>query len=67
MLIATFVKVTVGNPPQSFNLIVDTGSANTWVGAQDDKHFVANANTKKTNALIVSDLNATARQRMNPF
>lgn len=26
-------EVNIGNPPTTFNLIVDTGSSNTWVGA----------------------------------
>ncbi|TBU57604.1 family A1 protease [Dichomitus squalens] len=26
--------VGVGNPPQNFTLLIDTGSSNTWVGAQ---------------------------------
>ncbi|CAL1710303.1 unnamed protein product [Somion occarium] len=27
------VNVTVGNPPRPFRLLVDTGSSNTWIGA----------------------------------
>ncbi|EJF59840.1 aspartic peptidase A1 [Dichomitus squalens LYAD-421 SS1] len=27
------VNVAVGNPPTSYNLLIDTGSSNTWVGA----------------------------------
>ncbi|KAI9450419.1 aspartic peptidase A1 [Lactarius psammicola] len=27
------VSVGVGNPPTSYNLLIDTGSSNTWVGA----------------------------------
>lgn len=35
-LVSYVAEVQVGSPPQTFDLIVDTGSSNTWVGAMTE-------------------------------
>ncbi|KAI0708411.1 acid protease [Earliella scabrosa] len=42
--------VGVGNPPTSFDLLIDTGSSNTWVGA--GRPFVATDTTFDTGDLV---------------
>ncbi|KAM5546220.1 hypothetical protein V8D89_000346 [Ganoderma adspersum] len=39
---AVFYSTTVGigNPPKNYDLIIDTGSSNTWVGAEANKPFI---------------------------
>ncbi|KAI1786243.1 family A1 protease [Ganoderma leucocontextum] len=32
--------VGIGNPPKNFTLLIDTGSSNTWVGAQPNNLFL---------------------------
>ena len=45
--VVTYVaSVGVGNPSSLFNLIIDTGSSNTWVGA--DKKFQSTQTTEPT-------------------
>ena len=53
-------QVTVGNPPQPFTLIVDTGSANTWVGAQTP--YVPGPSSEDTGQEVVS----IARSPLHP-
>ncbi|KAI0089592.1 acid protease [Irpex rosettiformis] len=43
-------QVGVGQPPTSHNLLVDTGSANTWVGAQTT--FAPTADAKDTGSKL---------------
>ncbi|KAI0035580.1 acid protease [Vararia minispora EC-137] len=43
-------NVDVGSPPTTYNLIVDTGSANTWVGA--DKSYTPTNTSKWTGNLV---------------
>ncbi|KAF8871378.1 acid protease [Gymnopilus junonius] len=45
-------NVSVGNPAQFFSLIVDTGSSNTWVGAQDSNSYRFTSTTKFTGDLV---------------
>ncbi|KZV74839.1 aspartic peptidase A1 [Peniophora sp. CONT] len=42
--------VDVGSPPTTFNLIVDTGSSNTWVGAVT--RFTPTSTTTSTGSLV---------------
>ncbi|KAI0797265.1 aspartic proteinase precursor [Irpex lacteus] len=42
--------IQVGNPPTTFNLIVDTGSSNTWVGATTP--FRATSTTQDTGEIV---------------
>ncbi|RPD60576.1 acid protease [Lentinus tigrinus ALCF2SS1-7] len=45
--------VSVGNPPQTFNLLIDTGSSNTWVGAQTlTNPFLGSGTTQPTGELV---------------
>ncbi|KAF8622637.1 hypothetical protein AX15_006885 [Amanita polypyramis BW_CC] len=45
--IVTYVaSVGVGTPPTTYNLIVDTGSSNTWVGA--DRPYAATSTSQQT-------------------
>ncbi|KAI0718144.1 family A1 protease [Cerioporus squamosus] len=37
--VSYLAAVGVGSPPKTFNLIVDTGSSNTWVGAQENPSY----------------------------
>ena len=45
-VVSYVASVGVGSPPSSFNLIIDTGSSNTWVGA--DKQFQSTQTTEPT-------------------
>ncbi|KAJ3488415.1 hypothetical protein NLI96_g2845 [Meripilus lineatus] len=42
--------VGVGNPPTSYTLLIDTGSSNTWVGA--DKKYVKTSSSKDTGGKV---------------
>ncbi|RPD60570.1 acid protease [Lentinus tigrinus ALCF2SS1-7] len=46
------VSVGVGTPPTFYNLIVDTGSSNTWVGAGAD-YVVTNSSVDTNNTVTV--------------
>ncbi|KAH8080682.1 acid protease [Cristinia sonorae] len=46
------VTVGVGNPPTAFNLLIDTGSSNTWVGAQPTNPFVISSSSQDTGNLV---------------
>ncbi|KIP04920.1 hypothetical protein PHLGIDRAFT_25336 [Phlebiopsis gigantea 11061_1 CR5-6] len=46
-------EVLVGSPPQTFNLIVDTGSSNTWVGANTANPYVPTSTSVNTTNIIV--------------
>ncbi|PIL28665.1 transporter [Ganoderma sinense ZZ0214-1] len=37
--------VGIGNPPRNFSLLIDTGSSNTWVGAQLNRLFLPSLST----------------------
>ncbi|KAJ3555656.1 hypothetical protein NM688_g2454 [Phlebia brevispora] len=39
-LVSYVINVGVGSPPELFNLIIDTGSSNTWVGADITHPYV---------------------------
>ncbi|KAH8102723.1 acid protease [Cristinia sonorae] len=45
---AYVVNVTVGNPPTEYTLLLDTGSSNTWVGADLKKPFKPSSTTVQT-------------------
>ncbi|EJD41333.1 family A1 protease [Auricularia subglabra TFB-10046 SS5] len=44
------VDVQIGSPPTTYSLIVDTGSANTWVGA--NKKYEPTASSEPTNKSV---------------
>ncbi|KAH9848588.1 family A1 protease [Lenzites betulinus] len=45
--------VTIGNPGKSFDLLIDTGSSNTWVGARPlDNPFVPSLSTSLPQNLV---------------
>ena len=44
-------SVGVGNPPTQYTLLIDTGSSNTWVGA--DKQYVKTSTSKSTGKQVV--------------
>lgn len=47
-------ELLVGEPPQSFNLIVDTGSSSTWVGANASNPYVpTETSVGTTNILFI--------------
>ncbi len=50
------VSVGVGTPPTFFNLIVDTGSSNTWVGAGEA--YVQTSSSVDTGDEVVSRVQA---------
>jgi hypothetical protein len=45
------LSVGVGSPPQNFTLLIDTGSSNTWVGAQTK--YVPTSTSKSTGNTVV--------------
>ncbi len=45
-------SVGVGKPPTQYTLLIDTGSSNTWVGA--DQSYVKTSTSKSTGESIVS-------------
>ncbi|PCH37388.1 aspartic peptidase A1 [Wolfiporia cocos MD-104 SS10] len=46
-------EVQIGNPPTAYTLLIDTGSSNTWVGA--NKSYVTSGTTMPTTNLISLD------------
>ncbi|EKM57087.1 uncharacterized protein PHACADRAFT_160625 [Phanerochaete carnosa HHB-10118-sp] len=42
------VQVGVGSPAQTYNLLVDTGSSNTWVGANKTKPYRPSKSSSRT-------------------
>ncbi|KAJ7109925.1 aspartic peptidase A1 [Mycena epipterygia] len=52
-IVSYIASVGVGSPATTYSLIVDTGSSNTWVGA-DTKYVVTSTSTKTTQAVAVS-------------
>ncbi|KZV97329.1 acid protease [Exidia glandulosa HHB12029] len=46
------VDVGVGEPATTYSLIVDTGSSNTWVGADPQKPFVYSNSTRNTTEVV---------------
>ncbi|TCD63445.1 hypothetical protein EIP91_005386 [Steccherinum ochraceum] len=46
------MTVGVGSPPNPFTLLVDTGSSNTWVGAQQTNPFVVTSTSQDTGNLV---------------
>lgn len=54
-LALSIVQVLVGSPPQKFNLLVDTGSSNTWVGA-DQYNRLFTSGVKPTGELVVCSI-----------
>ena len=55
------VSVGVGTPPTFYDLLIDTGSSNTWVGA--DKSYVKTSTSKSTNQSVVSINRSTPRRQ----
>ncbi|KAJ6621077.1 aspartic protease [Mycena sp. CBHHK59/15] len=52
--VVTYIaSVGVGSPATTYSLIVDTGSSNTWVGA-DQAYVVTSTSTKTTQSVSVS-------------
>ena len=48
------VSVGVGTPPTFYDLLIDTGSSNTWVGSQTlTNPFVGSGTTQPTGDLVV--------------
>ena len=45
-------SIGVGNPPTQYTLLIDTGSSNTWVGA--DQSYVKTGTSKSTGESVVS-------------
>ncbi|KAJ7361452.1 aspartic peptidase A1 [Mycena albidolilacea] len=52
-VVSYIATVGVGSPATSYDLIVDTGSSNTWVGATK-KYVVTSTSTKTTSRVSVS-------------
>ncbi|KAJ7170197.1 aspartic peptidase A1 [Mycena filopes] len=52
-VVSYIASVGVGSPATTYDLIVDTGSSNTWVGATQ-KYVVTSTSTKSTQAVSVS-------------
>ncbi|KIP03623.1 hypothetical protein PHLGIDRAFT_233169 [Phlebiopsis gigantea 11061_1 CR5-6] len=51
--VSYIAAVGVGSPATTYNLIIDTGSSNTWVGA-DTKYKTTSTSTKTSNSVSVS-------------
>ncbi|KAH8102739.1 acid protease [Cristinia sonorae] len=47
-LFAYTVTVNVGSPPTEYNLLLDTGSSNTWVGADPNRPHLETSTTTPT-------------------
>ncbi|EKM61852.1 uncharacterized protein PHACADRAFT_83207 [Phanerochaete carnosa HHB-10118-sp] len=47
-MVSYTAAVDVGSPPTTFNLIVDTGSSNTWVGADPNKPYTPTSTSQDT-------------------
>jgi len=45
-------NIGVGSPPTEFSLIVDTGSSNTWVGADKSNPYVRTTTSKTTTSKV---------------
>ncbi|GJE99837.1 acid protease [Phanerochaete sordida] len=45
-------EVGIGEPPQTFTLIVDTGSSNTWIGANTSNPYVPTDTSVGTNDIM---------------
>ncbi|KAJ7590611.1 acid protease [Mycena floridula] len=44
--------VQVGSPPTTYNLLIDTGSSNTWIGAQKNNMFSPKATSTDTRKTV---------------
>ena len=67
-VVSYIAEVLVGSPPQTFNLIVDTGSSNTAVGT--GKHYVKTSSSRRdTGTSVVSPfvfIGPSMRKRKQP-
>lgn len=45
-------SVGVGNPPTTYTLLIDTGSSNTWVGADEDNRYQITTTTRPTTNIV---------------
>ncbi|KAJ7751197.1 aspartic peptidase domain-containing protein [Mycena maculata] len=52
-VVSYIAAVGIGSPATTYQLIVDTGSSNTWVGAEQ-KYVVTSTSVKSTQAVAVS-------------
>ncbi|KAI0741300.1 acid protease [Daedaleopsis nitida] len=52
-VVSYIAEVGVGNPAKTFNLIIDTGSSNTWVGATQP--FTQTSTTRQTRDRLAVD------------
>ena len=52
-VVSYVAQVGVGSPPSFYNLIVDTGSSNTWVGATTSKPYIRTTSSVSTGEEVV--------------
>ncbi|KAJ3809861.1 family A1 protease [Lentinula aff. lateritia] len=54
-IITYIAEITVGVDNQTFHLLVDTGSSNTWIGANSSYAYVPSASSVWTDDIVIVD------------